>query len=69
MSNSLKDIANPTLVICGSKDTQNKKAFEELSEMIPNAKLLIIDNVGHEINTESPLELSKVLNQFYNNLK
>lgn len=69
MSDLLKDIKVETLVVCGSKDTQYKKASEELAMNIPNSRLLIIDNVGHEINTENPLELSKVLNEFYNNLK
>lgn len=69
MSDSLKDITVQTLVVCGSKDGQNKKASEELSMNIPNANLTIIDNAGHEVNTEDPLELSKVLNNFYKNIK
>lgn len=61
----LKDIDCPTLIICGEKDKANKKASLELSELITDAKLKIIENSGHEVNTDNPKDLADIINSFY----
>ena len=45
----LTNIICPTLVVCGEKDSANKKASTELAEKIPNAQLSII-GCGHVVN-------------------
>lgn len=64
-SASLKQIACPTLVLCGEKDTANKAASTDLASLLPNAELRIISGAGHEVNTEAPEQLAKVLQSFY----
>ena len=63
---SLRDIQCPVLVLCGSKDNANKTASVDMEKMIPCAKLSIIQNAGHEVNKDNPVELGKQLNTFFN---
>lgn len=62
---NLHKIACPVMVVCGEKDTANKKASLQLKEQIPQAELTIIKNAGHEVNMEAPEELGRVLESFY----
>lgn len=62
----LQDITCDTLIVCGQKDRPNQKASITMSECIPNAKLHIIKNAGHELNKEAPEVLAKVLDSFIN---
>lgn len=63
---SLSDIQCPVLLLCGSKDNANKTASVDMEKMIPCAKLSIIQNAGHEVNKDNPVELGKQLNTFFN---
>ena len=60
----LKTIACPVLIVCGEKDTVNKKAALQLKEQIPLSQLCIIANAGHEVNVDAPEQLSCVINDF-----
>ena len=64
-SDNLKSILCSTLVICGTKDTPNKKAAKYLAQNIKNAKIKIIENTGHEINVENPKGLAMELEAFF----
>jgi pimeloyl-ACP methyl ester carboxylesterase len=64
----LKIISCPTLILCGEKDSANKKAAAILADNIPKAKFKLIKSTGHEANTESPEKLAAELNAFYHNL-
>ncbi len=61
----LRHIHCPVLIVCGKRDHANKKAALKLAHQIPGAKLSIIENAGHEVNTDAPRQLSHVLNRFY----
>lgn len=61
----LYKIKCPVLVICGKKDKSNLKASLQLKEQIPNAKLAIVENAGHEVNIDNPGALGKILNTFF----
>lgn len=67
-TNNLKNISCPTLVLCGEKDSANKKASIDLANNISNAKLHLIPNVSHEINVEDSKGLALELNNFYKEL-
>lgn len=60
----VKYIRCPTLILCGMKDKANKKASLQLQKRIPQAEISIIENAGHEVNVDTPLELSMELNAF-----
>lgn len=64
----LHKITCPVLVICGEKDTANKKASLQMKEQIPQAELSIIKNAGHEVNLEASKELGGMLTDFYRKL-
>lgn len=68
-SNKVYNIQCPTLIICGEKDSANMKSSYYLAENIKDAKLKIIENIGHIVNEENPEELSKLLIKFWKKLK
>ena len=63
-SSDLQRIACPVLVICGEKDSANRKAAEKLTENLPNAQLQWIAGAGHEVNLDQPERLAELLNRF-----
>ena len=64
-SNNVQNVINPTLIICGKKDSANIKSAYYFAENIKNSKLVIMENTGHVVNEESPQALAKELNEFY----
>ena len=64
-SKKLKNISCDTLVICGQKDSANKKAAKDLAGNIQRAEFRLIENAGHEVNTENPEKLASELEIFY----
>ena len=64
-SDSLPQISCPALVICGEKDTANKKASAKLADILANAEFSELKGSGHEVNTEAPEQLAAVLCRFY----
>ncbi|MBF6626584.1 hypothetical protein IU402_08385 [Aerococcaceae bacterium zg-BR9] len=61
----LKDIQCKVLVINGDKDTVNRKASKELSRLIPNSELVTLNQPGLEANIDNPVELAKIIKDFY----
>ncbi len=57
----LADVRCPALVLCGERDRANQKASRQLAELLPNARLHILANAGHEINLDAPRELASLL--------
>lgn len=64
-SSKLKSISCPASIICGEKDTANKRAATDLVQNISNSEIHWIKDTGHEINTEAPEQLAAVLNAFW----
>lgn len=64
-SDSLPKVSCPVLVICGEKDTANKKASVKLANILANAEFSELKGIGHEVNTEAPEQLAAVLCRFY----
>ena len=56
-----------TLIICGEKekDNINMKSAKQLNKVIQNSKFKIIENAGHEVNTDTPTLLGQKLNVFF----
>lgn len=61
----LEKINCRVLVLCGEKDKANMSAAIELKQQINHAGLEIIPHAGHEINKDNPVELGKILSDFY----
>lgn len=64
-SGPLQRISCPVLVLCGEKDTANRKASEELAGMLKNAELQVVKGAGHEVNACAPEALAEALRVFY----
>jgi pimeloyl-ACP methyl ester carboxylesterase len=64
-SAKLKDVACNTLILCGTKDSANKKASKCLAESIIGSELKLIENAGHEVNKDNPKALALELESFY----
>lgn len=64
-SSSIRSVSCPTLIICGERDSANKKASAELAGFLKDAEFQIISDSGHEVNIETPDKLAEVLHAFY----
>jgi len=47
-----------TLILCGEKDNVNMESAKQLNSHIKDSKLNIIKNARHEVNIDTPIELS-----------
>lgn len=67
ISESLKLIRCPTLLIWGKQDTVTPpKVAEEFNSYIPNSKLVWIDKCGHAPMMEHPEEFARHLSSWWN---
>lgn len=64
-SEALQEIECPVLLVCGKKDSANKRAAIEMRRRIPCAKLKLMESAGHEVNVDAPEELGKLLDGFW----
>lgn len=64
-SSYIMNISCPTLIVCGQRDNPNKKAARDLANHIPQAKIHLIENAGHEVNVDTPKELASIINSFF----
>lgn len=67
-SKSLHKVSCQVLVVCGEKDSANKKASMELAGILENAKLQVMNEAGHEVNVEAPKELAEIIGDFYDRI-
>ena len=68
-SMQLAGISCPTLIVCGEKDTANKKASEKLAVRLSTASLKLIFGCGHEVNRQASKKLAAVLDEFYDSIQ
>ena len=67
VTNRLKSIATPTLVITGDSDTTVPMGVQQqLAERIPNAQQVFIRQAGHAVTVEKPTEFNQALMLFLN---
>ena len=65
ISDRLKDIKKPTLVLAGEEDQATPVASNKfLADNIPNAQLKVLKDVGHFYEVENPADFNKDLQQF-----
>ncbi len=56
-----------TLILCGEKDNVNMESAKQLNNHIKDSKLNIIKNARHEVNIDTPIELSNIIINYLNN--
>lgn len=70
MTDVLKDIKCPSLIVVGEKDTLKPIKFSKIiTENIVNSKLVIIPDCGHVTIFEKPEELNKHILDFLSTIK
>ncbi len=61
----VKEIAKPTLVICGLDDALTPPKYSEfLSREIPGAQLVLVPDAGHMVMIEKPEETNRAIETF-----
>ena len=69
MTDILKDIKCPSLIVVGEQDTLKPVKFSKIiADVIPNAILKTIPDCGHVTIFEKPEELNKFIVQFYSEI-
>lgn len=68
-SHTIQKITCPALIVCGERDSANKKAAMEMVGLLNNAEFQIISGAGHEVNTETPEKLAETLRDFYSRVQ
>jgi pimeloyl-ACP methyl ester carboxylesterase len=65
MLTKVKEIASPTLVICGLDDALTPPKYSEfLAREIPNAQLVLVPDAGHMVMLEKPGETNRAIETF-----
>ena len=68
LSQGLKTIECPTLVLCGENDFPFKDASIFIAERIPGAELVFIENAEHQVNKDNPEQMAIEVDKFYKSL-
>ena len=70
LAEEVSKITAPTLLVWGNNDTITPPFVgEEFHKLIPNSKLLFIDECGHAPMMEQPEEFNRYLNDFLQEIK
>lgn len=59
------DVTCPVLILCGQKDSANRKSAQSFLRVMKNVNLKLIENAGHVVNEENPKALAEILDEFY----
>jgi 2-succinyl-6-hydroxy-2,4-cyclohexadiene-1-carboxylate synthase len=54
----------PTLLICGALDEKYTRLAREMKELLPHAKVRVVERAGHTVHLERPHELSSAVREF-----
>ena len=64
LTNKIKKIKLPSLLVCGSKDQPNLTAAYELNKLLKGSQLRIIENGGHTLNSQMPETFAQIIEKF-----
>jgi pimeloyl-ACP methyl ester carboxylesterase len=65
---ALRSLDLPTLVVGGALDHDHLHGSSALADAIPGARLVVLEDVGHEVPTEAPDRLLAELLPFLDQL-
>ena len=64
LTEKVKKIKLPSLLVCGSKDKPNLKAAYELNKLLKGSQLHIIEKGGHTLNSQEPETFAQIIEKF-----
>lgn len=64
-SSGLNKVICPVLILCGKKDSVNRRAAVRLADRMLNAKFGVIENSGHEVNADNPQKLARIMAHYW----
>ena len=64
LTDKVKKIKRPSLLVCGSKDKPNLKAAYKLNKLLKNSQLCIIVKGGHTLNSQAPEAFAQIIEKF-----
>ena len=64
LTDKIKKIKLPSLLVCGSKDKPNLKAAYKLNKLLKNSQLCIIEKGGHTLNSQAPETFAQIIEKF-----
>ena len=64
LTDKIKKIKLPSLILCGSKDKPNLKAAYELNKLLKGSQLRIIEKGGHTLNSQMPEIFAQIIEKF-----
>lgn len=64
LTDKIKKIKLPILLVCGSKDKPNLKAAYELNKLLKDSQLHIIEKGGHTLNSQAPEAFAQIIEKF-----
>ena len=65
LTDMVRNIVYPTLIVCGGKDRANIASARFLAQNIGGSALRIVENTGHVVSEENPEALAKILDEYY----
>ena len=64
LTDKIKKIKLPILLVCGSKDKPNLKAAYKLNKLLKGSRLRIIEKGGHTLNSQAPETFAQIIEKF-----
>lgn len=64
LTDKVKKIKLPSLLVCGSKDKPNLKAAYKLNKLLKNSQLCIIEKGGHTLNSQALEAFAQIIEKF-----
>lgn len=64
LKTSIQQIECPAIAICGKKDYFNQQSSKQFVQSLVHAQFAVIEQAGHEVNIEKPMELAVVIERF-----
>ena len=64
LTDKVKKIKLPSLLVYGSKDKPNLKDAYELNKLLKDSQLCIIENGGHTLNIQMPETFAQIIEKF-----
>ena len=68
LTDGLKEVNKPVLLLCGDKDKINHKASQEMLGLLPQAQFDILEGAGHEVNQQAPQLLAHMIQDYLLNM-